>query len=323
MSHFDLIRLLADGRFRSGEELGEHLNVSRAAVWKKLKRLESYGLDVHAVPGRGYRLSEPLQLLDETQILDQLPEQAQSRLARLELLSEIDSTNSYLLKNSLGSGARYTAALAEYQTQGRGRRGKQWVSPFGKNIYLSMHLQLDHGAAMLDGLSLVAAIAVVRALGRMGLMDAGIKWPNDIHWQGRKLAGILLDMAGEAQGPCRVVIGIGLNVQMPKDAGQAIDQEWVDLAHITGQSGVCRNRLSGQLIRSLVEVLDQYRETGFSSFMKEWRTYDAVSSREVSMHLHDKVVKGRARGIDEQGALLVETDNGLERFISGEVSLRY
>ncbi|MDH5301682.1 MAG: bifunctional biotin--[acetyl-CoA-carboxylase] ligase/biotin operon repressor BirA [Gammaproteobacteria bacterium] len=318
---FELIRRLADGRFVSGEELGQALGIGRAAVWKRLKNLENYGLEVHAVQGKGYRLSEPLELLDQTRITEHLTPQAQQAIGKWHLLEEIDSTNAYLLKRPLPGVLQ--VALAEHQTQGRGRRGRPWISPLGRNIYLSLSWTLDGGINQAEGLSLVVGMAVARTLGRLGLMDAGIKWPNDIHWQQKKLGGILLEMAGEAGGPCRLVVGVGLNVKMAEGQDQQIDQPWVDLATITMGQPPSRNKLAAMLLNALIEVLQEYQQHGMAKFLVEWRRYDLVSGREVSLHLPDRVVTGYAQGIDETGALLVRTEQGVQRFVSGEVSLRY
>ena len=317
----ELIRLLADGRFVSGEELGQALGVSRAAVWKRLKALDEYGLEVQAVQGRGYRLSDPLELLSQEQIEQHLLPHSQQALTRIHLLDEVDSTNAYLLKRPDLRGLQ--VALAERQTQGRGRRGRPWVSPFARNIYLSLSWTLEGGINQAEGLSLVIGMAVARTLGRLGLMDAGIKWPNDIHWQQKKLGGILLEMAGEAGGPCRLVVGIGLNVAMNELQNQEIDQPWVDLSTIMMGAPPSRNKLAAMLLNAVIEVLRDFESGGLAHFLTEWRRYDLVSGREVSLHLPDRIVTGYAQGIDETGALLVRTEQGIQRFVSGEVSLRY
>ncbi|MGA7800139.1 MAG: biotin--[acetyl-CoA-carboxylase] ligase, partial [Gammaproteobacteria bacterium] len=209
----------------------------------------------------------------------------------------------------------------ECQRAGRGRRGRSWVSPFASNIYLSLLWRFPSSPAALSGLSLAAGIGVLRALRELGLDDAGLKWPNDILCRGRKVAGVLLDMAGESGGPSHVVVGVGVNVGMPSGAALCIDQPWTDLTRLAGGE-VSRNRLAGRLIEHLLEVMAIFEHAGFEAFMDEWQRYDLVAGREVQLLLPDGVIFGKANGIDPSGALLVRTGGEARRFASGEVSLR-
>lgn len=317
-THFQLLKILADGSFHSGETLGASLGVSRAAVWKSIQALTLIGCDVHAVRGKGYRLAEPLELLDSNAIRSSLGPVSQSLLQHLEIKGEIDSTNRYLM--SQPAAVSGSVCLAESQTAGRGRRGRDWISPFGRNIYMSVVWRYDEGPARLSGLSLAVAVAVVRALEAAGIEQAAVKWPNDIFLGGGKVGGILLEVAGESNGPCRVVVGIGLNIGMGLDAGRGIDQSWEDVKRIRPDVG--RNRLAGGILQELLPLLDGFAQHGFAPLRKEWSRSDLMFGKAVVVQRMDGPLHGRALGVDDSGALLLETGAGVERIQSGEVSLR-
>ena len=314
---YKLLSLLADGEFHSGEELGRVLGVSRAAVWKYLGGDSLFGLPVDAVQGRGYRLRSHIELLDLSLIEAAIEPAARKSLGEIMIVREVDSTNTFLLSKA-ATLATGTVCLAEMQTAGRGRRGRNWVSPFGSNLYFSMLRQFSDGPARLAGLSLGVAVACVRALRRAGIEGVSLKWPNDLLWEGRKLAGILLEVAGEANGPCNVVVGIGVNVGMPGEA--EIERPWADIRAI--EPGLSRNLLAGLFIGELAGALGEFERDGFESLRQEWLRHDAFAGRRVCVHLPNKVISGVARGVDATGLLLLETETGVQRFASGEVSLR-
>jgi BirA family biotin operon repressor/biotin-[acetyl-CoA-carboxylase] ligase len=318
-----LLNHLADGQFHSGEALGSALGVSRMAVWKHLRALREMGLDFEVVRGKGYRLPASFDLLDHGAILAALNPQTRTRIGPLHVLLEVDSTNSWLRQQAQNGARSGAVCLAELQHAGRGRQGRHWVSPFAGNLSLSLLWRSGMGAAALGGLSLAVGIAVMRCLQSAGIRGAGLKWPNDVLVDGAKLAGILIDVAGEASGPCAVIIGIGINISLPESAGAAIDQPWTELSALAGTSELSRNRLAATLIDNLFEVLGVFEDRGLQPFQDEWRMHDIVAGRQVSLQLPHARVQGTARGIDTGGALLVETAGGREeRFLSGEVSLR-
>lgn len=296
------------------------MGISRAAVWKQIQCLKPLGLEVHAVSGRGYRLAKPLQLFDETLIRKQLDPQSSELLARLEIHHQLDSSNTYLMQQALGGAPGSFACLTESQQAGRGRRGRDWFSPFGSNIYLSLLWRFQDGASRLGGLSLAIAVAVMRVLESIGLEKAGLKWPNDILVGEQKLAGILVEVAGESNGPCHAVIGIGVNFDMPEPAAEAISQAWTDLR----RSGVeaDRNAVAGNLLNELLIAIPQYQKWGLDAFRDEWQRWDLTSGKLVQISHGDESLYGVARGIDERGLLLLQDENGLHRYASGEVSLR-
>ena len=328
MDSLVLLNILADGRFHSGDELGRALGVSRAAVWKAVKGFAGLGLEVHSVQGKGYRLAFPLELLDQAQILQALDEDRRVMVAGLDVLASVDSTNSLLLRRlqkrelSLGAG-RVHACLAEQQSAGRGRRGRTWISPFGCNMYLSVLKEFAGGAMSLEGLSLSVGLALVRALQECGVSGLGLKWPNDILWQDRKLAGILLEMNGDVCGECRVVIGLGLNIHSPGGPMQAVDQPWVDLRAIS-PSLPGRNWIVGRVLNHLLGVLQEFEGRGFAPFAEEWRCLDIYRDRPVALRTAagQPEVTGLARGVTAQGALKLETAAGIKIFNGGELSLR-
>ena len=317
-----LLQQLSDGDFHSGEELGAVLGISRMAVWKRLKVLQDAGISIEVVRGKGYRLPAPVEFLDERRILSGLGADTRARLGPVEVLQQVDSTNNHLREQALNGAPGGAVCLAEQQLAGRGRQGRTWVSPFGQNLYLSLLWRSRSGVAALGGLSLVTGVAVLRSLQAEGIQQAGLKWPNDILVNGAKLAGILIDVAGESGGPCTAIIGIGLNVHMSRSAAAGIDQSWIDLHTVTGRTDLSRNRLAAAVLNELLPAIVLFESHGIEPFMDDWRKNDLVCGREIELYLQGEVIQGRGCGIDPAGSLLVETPAGLRRFVSGEVSLR-
>nr|CAI78675.1 Biotin-(acetyl-CoA carboxylase) ligase [uncultured Gammaproteobacteria bacterium] len=321
-----LILQLADGQFHSGTALGQQTGRTRTAVWKAIRSLQQNGLSIYSVRGKGYRLAEAVELLNREEILTLLNEvevrkNAPKYLQQLDVFYDIESTNAYLLDVAKKSPQTAHACLAEQQSSGRGRRGRHWISPFGGNLYFSLLWQFSAGASQLGGLSLAVAVAVMRVLAALGLRSAGVKWPNDILVNGKKLAGILLEVSGEAAGPCAVVIGVGLNVRGGGQAMSALDQPWTDLETGLGKP-VSRNHLASQLICHLIDVLREFETGGLSPFLKEWAIYDVFADSKVVLNTPQGNIHGIARGVDETGALILVTTEGVQRYHSGEVSLR-
>lgn len=319
---YRLIELLADGRFHSGQSLGQRLGISRAAVWKHLRTLDELGLEVHAVRGRGYRLADPFEPLDSRLIESRIDTAIRARLQSLEVLPAIDSTSSYLKRCPVSPlGGELRACVAEWQSAGRGRRGRRWISPYGTSLYLSLAAEVSESLLAAGGLSLAVAITVAEALQACGLQEPGLKWPNDIYYQGRKLAGILLDLSGESGGPYRVVIGVGVNLKVPAVAARQIDQPWTDLSR-SGVS-VSRSELAGSIISGLVRTLDVFNQHGLRAFIKDWERLDLVNGRAVELHHENEpMITGVARGIDPRGALLIEHNGVTRSYHAGEVSIR-
>jgi len=315
----ELLELLSDGKNHSGQELASVLNVSRTAIWKQLTKLEAIGLELLSQPGKGYCLVGGLELLDEHQIKKGLMPLAADLISRLTILNTIDSTNAYLLRAEPSSAIQ--VCFSEFQTAGRGRRGRQWVSPFASNIYLSLRLSIDSGVGAFEGISLAVGVAVARALDQLGVSDLQLKWPNDVLWSSKKLGGILIEVVGDPSGVCHLVVGLGLNLKTTKSMTQTIDQPWVALDAIL-QESPNRNRVATCLLNHILPVLSTYEALGFSVYKSEWELLNAHANRSVDLYMGSVQTAGIVRGVNDAGALLLETEKGLEVFHGGEVSLR-
>lgn len=308
-----LISILADGEFHSGEQLGTAMGMSRAAINKHIQTVRDWGVDIFTVPGKGYSLPHPIQLLDEATIISMLP------AGRVSVLPVIDSTNQYLLDriSELSSG---DACVAEYQQAGRGRRGRKWFSPFGSNLYLSMYWKLDQGPAAAMGLSLVIGIVMAEVLQRLGAEDVRVKWPNDLYLKDRKLAGILVELTGKTGDAAQLVIGAGINLKMREPAADTINQGWINLQE--AGVNIDRNELTATLLKELRAALLHFEKEGLAPFITRWRGLDNFLDRPVKLLIGDQEIHGIERGIDQQGALLLEQDGIIKPYIGGEISLR-
>lgn len=316
-----LLQVLADGAFHSGTELAMQLQVSRSAVWKQLTGLQDLGLKLMAVRGKGYRLSEPLELLDAAFLYSALPAPLRSLVSQLEVHTQIDSTNLYLSRLASVGAASGHICFAEQQTAGKGRRGRAWVSPLACNLYLSLLWRFPRGFASLSGLSLAMGVAVIRALRQHGIVGVGLKWPNDLVSGGKKLGGILIEVSGESEGPIAVVIGLGININMPQENGQDIGQPWTDIARIAPDCLQGRNALAAALLTQLLTVLAEYAEQGLTAYLPEWRQADALLGEKVALYVGDQVTPGWVQGVDDNGLLLLRLNDGtVKAYASGEVS---
>lgn len=313
-----LLRRLAQGP-RSGAALGRELRVSRSAIWKRIVALRQSGIAIAAARGRGYALAEPLGLLDPAAITLALSPAVRARLGALEVLWEVDSTNSQWLRRR--GLPQHSVLLAERQTGGRGRRGRAWVSPLAANLYLSLLRRFEGGLGAMAGLSLAVGVALAEALAGLGIGGIGLKWPNDLLRDGCKLGGVLIEFAGEAGGAAQAVIGIGLNVRMPAVAGAAIDQDWIDLGDLL-PAPADRNRLAAVLLEALLPALDRFEAEGLAPFLPRWQRLDALAGREVLVLGDGEPLPGRVLGVTDDGALRVAHAQGERRHYSAEVSLR-
>lgn len=320
-----LLQLLSDGEFHSGTALAEQLEISRTAIWKQINALHEYGIEITAVNGKGYRLHSSVELLDKQLIMHLLEARTSQHISALEIHDQIESTNRYL--NALTQVKPESSGIicvAEQQTAGKGRRGRRWVSPFGSNIYMSVLWHFQEGPASLSGLSLAIGVAVIKALKKHGIQEAGLKWPNDIYWQQKKLGGILIEVSGESNGPCSAVIGLGLNLYLPEQQASAIEQDWVDIRQILGVSNkLSRNQLLATLIEQMVSITADYTESAFAQYRDEWREYDCMQGQQVSLFMGNRQIDGIVQGINDDGLLLLKTQEGqVQSFASGEVSFR-
>lgn len=311
---FDLLKLLADGEFHSGSDLGTALGISRAAVWKRIKRVsDELGVPVRSVQGKGYRLDQPLQLLNGDALQAAFPE------LPVFVYESIDSTNNQA-KTLLAEQAAPIAVFAEHQTQGKGRRGRDWSSPFAQNLYLSYVWPVTKGLSQIDGLSLVIGLAVAKTIKRLAGFAAELKWPNDVLINKKKVAGILLELKGDPVELCHVIIGIGVNLNM-LDALNSIDQEWTSLSKEVGSS-VDRELFARLLIEELESYLERQKLYGFASMRAEWLALHAWQGRKVLLHTGNDYISGTVVGVGEKGEVRLSVAGQERSFLGGELSLR-
>lgn len=315
---------LADGEFHSGEQLAEALGVSRSAVWKAVESLRELGATLHAVRNRGYRLRSGSDALDAARITQLLPAAVRRHVRGIETAWTVDSTNSVLLARPNSPFEVSDAFLAEYQTAGRGRRGRAWLAPPGGSICLSLGWTFREVPHEIGALGLAIGVCALRALRDSGVESAALKWPNDILVEGKKLGGILIELRAESAGPANVVIGIGLNVALGAELLQRIGETGVAAIDIVsaGLKQPSRNALAAALIDQAVRGLLAFEKQGLRPFMEEWRSADALRGHQVDVHTLEGVARGLARGIDLHGALVLETPHGVRRFVSGDVTVR-
>lgn len=311
-----LAAYMSDGEFHDGTALGEALQMTRSAVWKMIKKLERYDIEINSVKGRGYALCEPVILLDEELIHKHLAKQN----CKLALFESIGSTNDYLKTLRNPKGVHF--CLAEQQTEGRGRLSRAWHSPFGKNIYLSCLYPFHKDISELAGLSLVVSLAIVRVLQQFGLTDdLHVKWPNDIISEQRKISGTLIEVQAESHGMSHAVIGIGLNVNMLIDERRKISQAWTSMRRVTGKY-IDRNLVAAALIRELQNYLQCFEREGFAAFTDEWMAAEVMTGQQVTVKTVNETATGEVKGINAQGHLLMKMADGKVRaFSSGDTSI--
>lgn len=315
----DLLNLLADGKVHSGEEIGTALSVSRAAIWKRLRKLEELGIVVESLKGQGYRIVGGLDCLDSPAI----SRYAQSHFSSVNVLWSTESTNKFVLDKCIRGDGHRAFCVAEVQTGGRGRRGKTWYSPFGCNLYFSIGWQFEGGAQALEGLSLAVGVCVARVLQQKKISGVGLKWPNDVVVDNQKIAGVLLEMAGDASGLCQVVVGVGLNVNMKnKQSLINIDQPWTDVNTYTS-TRVNRTDLLIELVEELRLMLNNYELTGFKAYRDEWQLLDICQHKPVTLSTPAGSIQGMGCGVTDVGAIIIKLANGqCESYHGGEISLR-
>ena len=317
---------LSDGQFHSGEDLAQALGVSRSAVWKAVKSLRDLGATLHAVRNRGYRLAKSSEPLAAERILEKLSEAVRTQVRSLEVAWTVGSTNTELLSRANPPNGSSEVMLAEYQTAGRGRRGRAWLAPPGGAICLSLSWTFRDVPADLGALGLVIGVCELRALHALGITGAKLKWPNDVLVDERKLGGILIELRAESGGPACVVIGIGLNVALGAPLLAQIAETGIAATDLVtaGLVEPSRNAVAGALVDSCIRGLQEFERDGLRPFVENWRDADALQGKMVDVRgAVGEVTRGLARGVDLHGALLVETaEEGLKKFVSGDVSVR-
>lgn len=305
-----LIEILADGEFHSGEDLAVEFNMTRAGINKYIKTLREWGISLSSVQGKGYCLDSSMNLLDKDKISShyQLDN-------RLDVLPVIDSTNRYWLDRirELNSG---DTCVAEFQYQGRGRRGRQWFGPFGSNLYFSMYWRLEQGIAAAMGMSLIVGIVIAETLQKLSGKTVKVKWPNDLYLDDKKLAGILVELSSKTGDCAHAVIGMGINLTMKNPDTNIVTQEWSNLGVVD------RNLLVAEMIKVLKISLKTFEQSGLSPFIERWNNLDNFAHRPVKLLIGEKVIRGIAKGINEHGALLLDENGTIKTYVGGEISLR-
>lgn len=319
-SWWRVLQILSDAKFHSGAGIACSLRITRAAVWKHVNTLRAYGIDVHAVTGKGYRLPYRIDLLDSEGLARELAPLLSRHAGNLEVLIETPSTNQVLLDRA-GKCVHGAVCVAEFQSAGRGRRGRTWVSPLAGGLCLSVGWRFELPMAQINALGMATAVAMIKALEGFGIGGLGVKWPNDLFSGGRKLGGVLIEVKGVVDGPCQVVVGIGLNIN-PSSAMDSVDQPWTALLLEQGRS-ISRNQLCVALVRTLFDSFAKYQREGFSTFREDWCRYDIIKDRAVKLSSGNRELTGHACGIDDDGALLMSINGGMQRFLCGEISLRF
>lgn len=316
---FPILRTLSDGEFHSGEDLAEKFGVSRATIWNALQGLDQFGVRLFKIRGRGYQLADSIEWLDTNLIAAHFGPSA--KYIDLQILDEAGSTNSLLMQRA-AQGGNAQCVVAEMQTQGRGRRGRAWHGALGGSLTFSLLWRLNLGASQLSGLSLAVGVALVRALNELGHSEIQLKWPNDLVHGYRKLGGVLIEIQGDAMGPSTAVIGVGLNLRLPEQIKNKIDQAMVDLDALM-QPAVSRNALMGGALRHLAEMLALFEAEGFEALRAEWELAHAYHEKPVVIRMPDGAeIYGVVHGVAPDGALILDTPSGERRFGSGEISMR-
>jgi BirA family biotin operon repressor/biotin-[acetyl-CoA-carboxylase] ligase len=315
-----VLRLLSDGAFHSGEALATQLGVSRASIWNALQGIETLGVRLFKVRGRGYQLAQPIEWLDPAQIALHLG--ASAPQLQVQIMDVVDSTNALLLQSAAQRGAQARCVAAEFQTLGRGRRGRTWHAGLGGALTFSLLWRFNMGAAQLSGLSLAVGVALARALKELGISGVQLKWPNDLLHGYHKLGGVLIELQGDALGPSTTVIGVGINMRLDEQTRNRIDQAVVDLASLRPEE-TSRNHVLALALRHLLDVLHDFESKGFEALSEEWQSLHAYHGKPVALRMPDgSQILGKVRGVTADGALILETASGERRFGSGEISLR-
>ena len=314
-----LLRILSDGSFHSGERLAEQLNVTRSAIWKLVRKLKSWQIEIYSVTGKGYKIPGGLDLLDKSCLQKKLSHN--HLFKQVDVFTSIDSTSDYLSRQWKSLPGVGRVCIAEHQSAGKGRKGRVWVSPFAANLYFSIGVSLPLGLSALGGLSLAIGISLAKTLNQWTNRKIKVKWPNDLMVDDRKLAGILVEACGESNDHSFLNIGVGINWNMQPEHASELEQPWINLKELS-EIKLSRNQILAEVLIQLDKTLTGYLSHGFTEFLKDWNQLSAMIDRSVTVHLANSQVNGIEAGIELSGALRLETESGIQIFHSGEVSLR-
>lgn len=315
-----LCNLLSDCETHDVEAIKNELNISAEVISQLIQNLENYGIQVNSMGDKGYTLSEPLFLLNAEEIKRRIKMDTNS-LLDIEIFETLTSSNDYLKKNK--NPKKIKVCLSEQQTKGKGRMGRSWYSPFGQNIYLSIAFQFKKPMNEFSGLSLIVGLSILNALRDLEMQDhVSLKWPNDVLWKDKKLAGTLVELTTDNNGVSQLIIGIGLNVNM-MDSNQAeFIQAWTSLRQIINEP-LNRNPISASLIENLVVYINRYAREGLMSFKEEWDKFDYLQGKEITLMQGKETFYGKVMGINDQGHLLLQlANNQIKAFSSGDASIK-
>ena len=321
---FPVLNILSDGKFHSGEAIAKHFKVSRVSIWQAIAEAEKLGVEIFSVRGKGYSLSHPVQFIDEVKVKKAIGEMAS--WFNIKVFDVLDSTNNFLMQEAPKGYPHASCVVANIQTSGKGRRGRQWQSSLGENLTFSFLWRFTKGAAALSGLSLAVGTSLIRSLKKINVNQALLKWPNDILVKDdegyKKLAGILIELQGDMDGQCAAIIGMGINLKLSKNQLAKIDQPAIGINQCIDNE-VDTNEFLGIIIKDLTEVSAKFESNNFEYFKDEWQSYDAFQDQFISISLGDGgIISGKEHGVNDMGALEVITEDGIKTFSSGEVSIR-
>ncbi|GLR63436.1 biotin--[acetyl-CoA-carboxylase] ligase [Marinospirillum insulare] len=321
MNLYPLIKLLSNGHFHTGTQLGLDLGVSRTAVWKQIQQLPNLGLEIITKKNDGYKLVKPLELLDIEQIQGLFQEHNSS--LTLNFYPSLDSTNLELSRRcSDGSGLlNKQLMLVEKQTAGLGRRGRGWYSPYASSLSMSLGFKVEGGANVLQALSLAVAVVIKRELETQGFVGIKLKWPNDLYFNDAKLGGILIELKGDLAGPCSLIVGVGINVYRTSNLPD-LDQP-ISFLDDQQEAIINRSALAANIALAIEKLVDSYPETGFEPYMEEWNQAHLWKGMQSYIMTSKESIPVTLGGVTSTGELEVVYESGEEGLINaGEVSLR-
>ena len=320
---YQIIQALADGAYHTGKSIGQQHDITRSAVWKYMKQLPEKEIVLASSRSQGYRIPGGLSLLDEHTIATHLDAITRARLCDIHVVPETTSTTQHVLTVGNHPGQPGTVCFAEYQTQGKGRRERSWRAPFASGLLCSLTWRFHAGFSALAGLSLMTGLSLYQALKKASIGEGlGVKWPNDLVYRGKKVAGVLTEFRGEGYGETQVVISFGINIAVPHHFMADATFPWTDVAHMIA-SPPDRNTLAAQVLNQLVTNLVKFEQHGFGAFLADWRTADATLGKSVKLLGLDQETYGVVEGITPLGELLIRLEHGqVQAFHFGEISLR-
>ena len=313
---FDVLELLSNEEYRSGETLAAKLGVSRVAIWRQIERLKKIGVDINSVSGQGYRIQTEFETLNPAKIHENLARGVELDESSIRVTKVVDSTNAVLMR--LSPSREQQVLFSEYQTAGKGRREDEWVSPPGGGLWFSLSRCFDNPPSSFSALGLVVGISVISGLQKLGIKGLQLKWPNDVVFEGAKLAGILIELRSEVSGPCFAVIGIGVNTSLSLAARRRIDKKVIDVEQLS-KKRLSRNLIASVLLSSLDENLRAFEQSGFKSFREKWAKFDFLFGKELKILCGSRVETGLAEGVDEIGALLLRREGEVKQILSGHI----